>query len=379
LYFGVVERFGLGSLKPWHSKFTTPIFCQNPNSCVGLEPVSASLGTADTKKEKKALMSSPSPAINIGIDVSKEKLDIAVYETDTHWTSNHDCSEFPKLVEALRALTPNRIIIEASGGLEQLLVSYLAVASLPVIVLNPRQVRDFARATGQLAKTDRLDAFVLARLGASLQPAVRPLKSAETQALEALVNRRAQLVEMLTAERLRLQQAQQQRRQAIVRDLKAHIKWLEKRLNQCEADLSQRLRASPLWRETDRRLQSVPGVGPITSLVLIAELPELGHLPDKQLVALCGLAPHARDSGKWHGKRTTRGGRARVRTALYMATLVATKHNLVIKTFYCRLLRSGKEKKVALTACMRKLLVILNAMFRHQTSWQQPSGLTPGP
>ena len=317
-------------------------------------------------------MSSPSPAINIGIDVSKEKLDVAVHETNTHWTSNHDFSEFSRLVKELRALTPTRIVVEASGGLENLLVSYLAAAGLPVIVVNPRQVRDFGRATGQLAKTDRLDAFVLARFGALLQPAVRQLKSAETQELEALVNRRAQLVEMLTAERLRLQQAQQQRRQAIVRDLKAHISWLKQRLDQCEGDLSQLLLSSPLWRETDQRLQSVPGVGPITSLVLIAELPELGHLPDKQLVALCGLAPHARDSGKWHGKRTTRGGRARVRAALYMAALVATKHNLVIKTFYRRLLSAGKEKKVALTACMRKLLVILSAMFRHQISWQPP-------
>ena len=317
-------------------------------------------------------MSSPSPAINLGIDVSKETLDIAVPETDTHWTSKHEFPEFPGLIKQLRWLTPTRIIIEASGGLEHLLVSYLAAAGLPVIVVNPRQVRDFARATGQLAKTDRLDAFVLARLGATLQPVVRQLKSAETQALEALVNRRAQLVEMLTAERLRLQQAQQHARKKIVADLKAHLSWLQKRLDQAEDDLSQLLRSSPIWRETDRRLQSVPGVGPITSLVLIAELPELGHLPNKQLVALCGLAPQARDSGKWHGKRTTRGGRARVRTALYMATLVAAKHNPVIKTFYCRLLCAGKEKKVALTACMRKLLVILNAMFRNQTSWQPP-------
>ena len=317
-------------------------------------------------------MSSPAPAINIGIDVSKETLAIAVQETATHWTSNHEFTEFPELIKQLRSLTPTRIIIEASGGLEHLLVSYLAAAGLPVIVINPRQVRDFARATGQLAKTDRLDALVLARLGATLQPTVRPLKSADTQELEALVNRRAQLVEMLTAERLRLQQAQQQQRKTIVADLQAHISWLQKRLDQAEDDLSQRLRCSSLWRETDQRLQSVPGVGPITALVLIAELPELGQFPNKQLVALCGLAPHARDSGKWHGKRTTRGGRARVRTALYMAALVATKHNPVIKTFYLRLLRAGKEKKVALTACMRKLLVILNAMFRNQTSWQPP-------
>lgn len=322
-------------------------------------------------------MSSPSPETNIGIDVSKDTLEVAVHESNTHWTTKHEFSEFPRLIKSLRSLTPTRIILEASGGLEHLLVSYLATAGLPVIVINPRQARDFARATGQLAKTDRLDAFVLARLGAVLQPAVRPLKSAETQELEALVTRRAQLVEMLTAERLRLQQAQQQRRQAIVKDLKAHISWLQKRLDQCGDDLSQRLRSSPLWRETDQRLQSVPGIGPITSLVLIAELPELGQLSNKQIVALCGLAPHARDSGKWHGKRATRGGRARVRAALYMAALVATKYNLVIKTFYCRLLQMGKQKKVALTACMRKLLVTINAMFRNQTSWQ-PSRFVPG-
>lgn len=316
-------------------------------------------------------MSSTSP-VNVGIDVSKETLDVAVHETETHWTSKHEFSEFPELLKSLQALNPTRIILEASGGVENLLVSYLAAAGLPIIVVNPRQVRDFARATGQLAKTDRLDAFVLARFGATIEPHVRQLKPAETQELEALVARRGQLVSMLTAERVRLQQAQQQRRQAIVVDLKAHISWLEKRLDKCEGDLSRLLCSSSVWRTSEERLRSVPGVGPVTTLVLIADLPELGQVPDKQIVALCGLAPHARDSGKCHGKRTTRGGRARVRTALYMAALVATRHNLVIKTFYRRLLRAGKEKKVALTACMRKLLVILNAMFRNQTSWQPP-------
>ena len=311
-----------------------------------------------------------SSSINIGIDVSKETLDIAVHETGAHWTCPHGFTEFSALVNSLQGLNPSRIIVESSGGIENLLVSALAAAGLPIIVVNPRQVRDFARATGQLAKTDRLDAFLLARFGATLEPAIRPLKSAETQELEALIARRAQLVSMLTAERLRLQQAQHQQRHSIVSDLKAHISWLEKRLDRCEDDLSRLLHSSPLWRTRDERLQSVPGVGPITSLVLIADLPELGQLPDKQIVALCGLAPHARDSGKWHGKRTTRGGRAQVRTALYMAALVATKHNLVIKAFYRRLLKAGKAKKVALTACMRKLLVILNAMFRNQTSWQ---------
>lgn len=323
-------------------------------------------------------MSPSSPTTNIGIDVSKETLDIAVHEPSAHWTVTHEFNEFPALVKSLLALNPTRIILEASGGIENLLTSYLATAGLPVIVVNPRQVRDFARATGQLAKTDRIDALVLARFGATLQPEVRQLKSAETQELEALVARRSQIINMLVAERSRLQQAQQQRRQSIVADLKAHISWLEKRLDKCETDLSQLLRSSPIWRAADKRLQSVPGVGPVTSLVLIAELPELGHLADKQLVALCGLAPHARDSGKWHGKRTTRGGRARVRTALYMAALVATRFNPVIKSFYRRLLTAGKDKKLALTACMRKLLIILNSMVRNQTSWQPPR-LVPGP
>src|SRR5207253_5123259 len=220
-------------------------------------------------------MSLPSPSTNVGIDVSKETLDIAVDETAAHWTIKHEFTEFPQLVKSLKALAPTRIIIEASGGTENLLASYLATAGLPVIVINPRQVRDFARATGQLAKTDRIDAFVLARFGATIEPAIRQLKSAETQELEALVARRAQLVNMLTAERVRLQQAQQQRRQSIVTDLKAHISWLEKRLAKCEGDLSQLLRSSPIWRASDERLRSVPGVGPVTALVLIAELPEL--------------------------------------------------------------------------------------------------------
>src|SRR6185503_19219739 len=222
------------------------------------------------------MMSSSSPT-NIGIDVSKETLDIAVHETETHWTSKHEFTEFPQLVKSLSALQPTRIIIEASGGVENLLVSYLAAAGLPVIVVNPRQVRDFARATGQLAKTDRLDALVLARFGATIEPDIRQLKSAETQELEALVARRTQLVNMLTAERVRLQQAQQQRRQSIISDLKAHIIWLEKRLDKCEGDLSQLLRSSPIWRASEERLRSVPGVGPVTALVLIAELPELGQ------------------------------------------------------------------------------------------------------
>src|SRR5687767_15186331 len=214
------------------------------------------------QKGEESIMLSPSP-VNIGIDVSKETLDIALHETAVHWTSKHEFSEFPQLLKSLKALHPTRIIIEASGGLENLLASYLATNTLPVIVVNPRQVRDFARATGQLAKTDRIDAFVLARFGATIEPDIRELKSVETQELEALVARRAQLVNMLTAERIRLQQAQQQRRYSIVADLKAHISWLEKRLDKCEGELSQLLHSSAVWRVSEERLRSVPGVGSV--------------------------------------------------------------------------------------------------------------------
>ena len=314
---------------------------------------------------------SQSPAsINIGIDVSKETLDIAVHETQKCWTSKHEFTAFPALVRSLAELKPERIMVEATGGFEDLLVSSLVTAGLPVIVINPRQVRDFARATGELAKTDRIDALVLAQFGAVFQPRVRQPRSEETQELGALVARRSQIVSMISTEKTRLLQAKQQHRNAIAKDLKVHIEWLEKRLEKCERDLSKMIRESPVWREADDLLQSVPGIGPNTSRVLIADLPELGKLHNKQIVALCGLAPHAKDSGRKHGRRKISGGRSRVRTSLYMAALVATRHNDTIKSFYRRLLSAGKDKKLALTACMRKLLVILNAMFRNNTSWQ---------
>ena len=313
------------------------------------------------------------PLTNIGIDVAKATLDIAVHETQTHWTSRHELLEFPELAATLAALNPARIVLEASGGSEELLAGYLAAAGLPVIVINPRQVRDFAGAIGQRAKTDRIDALVLARFAAVVAPPIRPLKAQATQLLEQLVGRRDNLVQMLLAERLRLQQAQRRlHHKSIVADLKHHIKYLEKRLDQGDEEITKFVRSSPLWSETDKRLQSVPGVGPVTTRVLIAELPELGKLSHKEISGLCGLAPHARESGQWRGKRTTRGGRARVRTALYMAALVGTKHNSVLKGLYERLVKAGKAKKVALIACAHKLLITLNAMMKNKTAWNPP-------
>ena len=317
-------------------------------------------------------MSSPPPT-NVGIDVANATLDIAVHETQTHWTSRHDLLEFPELAAKLAALSPSRIVLEASGGCEELLAGYLAAAGLPVIVINPRQVRDFAGAIGQRAKTDRIDALVLARFAAVVAPPIRPLKAQETQLLEQQVARRDNLVQMLLAERLRLQQAQRRlHHKSIIADLQHHITYLEQRLDHVDEEITKFVRASPLWKETDKRLQTVPGVGPTTSRVLIAELPELGKLNHKEISGLCGLAPHARESGQWRGKRTTRGGRARVRTALYMAALVGAKHNPVLKDLYQRLVKAGKAKKVALIACAHKLLVMLNAMMKNNTTWNPP-------
>jgi transposase len=318
-------------------------------------------------------MSPANQATNIGIDVSKDKLDIAVHETGEYFIVSYDPAEIVGLIETLKRLNPARIVVEASGGVEHLIVSFLATAQLPVIVVNPRQIRDFARATGKLAKTDRLDAFAQARFAAVLQPEVRPLKPKETQALEALLTRRHQLVEMIVAERQRWSQVQQRRRLEVAADIKAHLDWLKKRLAKCEVELARAIRNSPVWRERDQLLQSVPGVGKITSLTLIADLPELGQLDHKQIASLCGLAPHARESGQWHGKRSTHGGRSRVRATLYMAVLTAIRNNEVIKTFYQRLVAAGKTKPLAITACMRKLLVILNAMVKSNSPWRATS------
>jgi transposase len=269
-------------------------------------------------------------------------------------------------VEQLQALPPTLIVLEATGGLEVPLTGALAAAGLPVVVINPRQVRDFARATGQLAKTDRLDAQILARFAKAIRPPVRAVPDAQTQALAALVARRRQLIEMLTAEKNRLRLAVR----PLQERLQAHIMWLEKELAATNTDLKRTIQGSPVWREKDDLLRSVPGVGPVLVTTLFANLPELGTLSRKEVAALAGVAPFPRDSGTLKGRRTIWGGRAHVRSALYMAALVATRRNPTIRAFYQRLCQAGKAKKLALTACMRKLLTILNAMLTNGTPWR---------
>ena len=304
---------------------------------------------------------------SVGIDVSKNTLDIAVHETGETWSSNNDSSGCAALATKLKQLKATSIVLEATGGFETLVTATLAAADLPVIVVNPRQVRDFAKATGQLAKTDRIDCRVLAHFAAAIDPPVRPVKSAETQHLEALLSRRRQIVEMLMAEKNRLANNHDR---AVVKDLNAHIVWLERRLKSSDDELQRVLKSSPAWRERDDLLRSVPGVGPVLSLTLLAELPELGQLNRKEIAKLVGVAPFNWDSGQWRGSRHIWGGRAVVRSPLFMATLCAIRINPTIKYFYRRLIAAGKAPKVAITACMRKLLTILNVMVKTQTSWR---------
>jgi transposase len=301
----------------------------------------------------------------VGIDVSQSQLDVAV-RPGTGFSVSNDEAGWATVVARLRPLALVRIVLEATGGLEVPLVGALAAATLPVIVVNPRQVRDFARATGQLAKTDVLDAQILAHFAEVICPPLRPLPDAQTQALAALSARRRHLTEMLTAEKNRLRTATP----AIRKSLRRHLVWLQRERTQLDTDLMQAIQASPVWRDKEDLLRSVPGVGPVLTTTVLASLPELGTLTHKQMAALVGVAPLNRDSGTLHGKRMVWGGRAHVRAALYMATVVATRYNPVIKTFYQRLCQAGKAKKLALTACMRKLLTILNAMLKSGTPWR---------
>jgi transposase len=303
----------------------------------------------------------------VGIDVSKARLDVAIRPAGTMLRFTNDAAGIVALVAEMKALTPALIVLEATGGFETSSVAALAAAALPVAVVNPRQVRDFAKATGQLAKTDTLDATMLAHFGEVIRPAVRPMKDADLQALEALMTRRRQLVGMVTAEQNRLPMASALTR----KDILQHITWLKKRLKDIDEQTARRIKESPLWLAKDRLLQSVPGIGQVTSSTLLAELPELGKLNRREIAALVGLAPFNRDSGTLQGKRSVWGGRAEVRSALYMATLVAVRFNAVIRDFYTRLCAAGKPPKVALTACMRKLLTILNAMLKANTPWAQ--------
>jgi transposase len=278
----------------------------------------------------------------------------------------HTEDSITTLVERLRHRQPAGLVLEATGGLEVPLASALAVAGIPVAVVNPRQVRDFAKATGRLAKTDAIDAQTLARFAEAVRPAPRPLPDEAAQAFSALLTRRRQLIEMLVAEQNRMQRAPR----PIQPQIQAHVTWLKQQLAALDEDLTHRIQSTPIWREQEDLLRSVPGIGPVVSRTLLAELPELGTLTHKQIAALVGVAPLNRDSGTLRGRRTTWGGRAVVRAALYMSTLVATKHNPVIKVFYQRLRAAGKAPKVALVACMRKLVTILNAIVKHRTPWR---------
>lgn len=311
----------------------------------------------------------------VGIDVAKAQLDVALRPAGQRWQVAYCEEEVQALVCQLVDLQPTLVILEASGGLELPLVAALAAALLPVVVVNPRQVRDFARATGKLAKTDTLDAQVLAHFGEAVRPAPRPLLDAEAQGLSALVSRRHQVVFMLVAEKNRLGTALPSLRPRI----QTHISWLECELKELDDELGNILRRSPMWREKEDLLRSVPGVGRQLALALLAYLPELGTLDRRQIAALVGVAPFNRDSGTLRGRRTVWGGRARIRAALYMGALVASRHNSVIRAFYERLLTAGKPKKVALTACMRKLLIILNAMLKHRTPWRPVIAQILGP
>ena len=302
----------------------------------------------------------------VGIDVSKAQLDVAVRPTGKRWTLPYDEAGIEGLIPQIVDLGPALVLLEATGGLELPLVAALAAATLPVVVVNPRQVRDFAWATGTLAKTDALDAGVLAHFADVVRPDVRPLKDAETQALNSLTARRRQVMTMLVSEKNRLGTAIG----AVSPRIEAHIAWLEQELSDLDQGLPQTLRRSPVWREKDDLLPTVPGVGPQLSLTLLAHLPELGTLNRRQIAALVGVAPYNRDSGALRGKRAVWGGRSRVRAVLYMGALVASRHNPAIRDFYQRLLAAGKPKKVALVASMRKLLVILNTMLNHGSPWR---------
>lgn len=303
--------------------------------------------------------------IFVGIDVSKARLDMAVRPSGIKESISNDEAGIKALVERLGGIEPTLIVMEATGGFERHAARALACAELPVVVINPRQVRDFAKATGQLAKTDSIDAEVLARFGEVVRPALRPLPDAVSQELRALTARRRQITGMIVAERNRISGASK----AIRKRIEAHIRWLGAELERADRDLDQAIRQSPIWREKEDLLKSVPSIGPVISRTLLAELPELGSLNRKQIAALVGVAPFNRDSGTLRGRRTIWGGRATVRAALYMAALVASRRNPVIRDFYIRLRAAGKAPKVALTACMRKLLTILNAMLKHKVRW----------
>ena len=303
--------------------------------------------------------------INVGIDVADTGLVVAVRPEGSCRETSNDAAGAQELAARLQDMHPARVVVEATGGPERLIVATLAAFGVPVVVVNPRQVRDFAKASGRLAKTDVVDAGILAWFGEALQPPLRPLASEQSQQLGALLARRRQLVAMLTAEKNRLQRAPQVTQEGI----REHIRWLEKELEAMDRQLAAQIATDPAWEAQERLLQSVPGVGPVVARTLVGGLPELGRLNHSAIAALVGVAPFNRDSGAFRGRRAIRGGRAALRSALYMSTLVAMRWNPVIHAYYHRLRQAGKPAKVTLVACMHKLLTILNAIARDQRSW----------
>lgn len=305
-------------------------------------------------------------SVFVGIDISKERLDISALPEKMDWSVSNDDGGVKQLTTKLKSLKPTLIVMEATGSYGSLVAATLTAEGFPLAIVNPRQVRDFAKSTGKLAKTDVLDARTLANYAKTLKPKPRALPDALTQELKALVTRRRQMVEMLTAERNRLYSAAP----ITHPEIQAHIDWLKDRLGKLDKELKDQIQSDPVWTKNENILKSAPGVGEVLSFTLLAELPELGRLSNKEIAALVGVAPFNRDSGRMRGTRKIWGGRARVRASLYMAALVASRYNPVISEFYQRLIRSGKKPKVALTACMRKLLVILNSMIRKGECWK---------
>lgn len=302
----------------------------------------------------------------VGIDVSKEHLDVAVESDPKIKQFSNDQQGVDALVKHMKSLAPALIVIEATGGFETMAASSLYEAGLPPVIVNPRQIRDFAKSVGILAKTDAIDARVICRFGRAVKPEPRPVKDHDSAELTAQVTRRRQIVKMLVAEQNRLKMASKRNK----KDIQAHIKWLKKRLKLIDGHIRKQIEKSPVWRYNDDILQSMPGIGPSTSAKLLSGIPELGEINQKAVAMLIGLAPLNRDSGKFKGCRRIWGGRSHVRAGMYMATLTAIRCNPIIRDFYQRLTGSGKPHKVALTACMRKLLITANAMVRDQTKWQ---------
>jgi transposase len=303
----------------------------------------------------------------VGIDVAKDRLDVNVRPAGEAFAVARDGEGLAQLVARLKALAPTLVVLEATGGFETAVAAALGAAQLPLAVVNPRQIRDFARAVGRLAKTDALDAAVIAHFAQAVRPQPRPLADAQARALGELVTRRRQIIEMIGAERNRRRQLSTRR---LLKAIDRHLAHLQKELSKLEQDLGDTIRGTPAWRASEDLLTSAPGIGDKVARTLISGLAELGSLDRKKIVALVGIAPFNRDSGTLRGRRTIWGGRASVRAVLYMAALVASRHNPVIARFYQRLLAAGKPKKLALTACMRKLLTILNAMLRDNRPWQ---------